>query len=246
MKRWILALFAAVFLLASARPSFAGLPGEGYAWPTFKELVQTFVALKGLDITDPKVTDLYGKIVYCSIYEKEFSNDMLWKQFREKIVARFLKQKEYYRVRYQVVIPFDIGHYDFKKQYFPIASRQSFENVGYLSLSGQPSASSPCLRGRNLIFTAGVTLKTANPLTIKGFSLPEKDVAKIMARMVEGRDKKRKVYARIRVLVTGAEKGVNVSADNYVQMVLTGKVVSVDFFLDSQLTEPVGQAIVIR
>ncbi|MDE2337229.1 MAG: DUF4852 domain-containing protein [Alphaproteobacteria bacterium] len=241
MKRRIIALFVVIGLFAAAMPAAAaGLPGEGYAWPTFREIVQTFVLMKGLDITKPKVADEYGRITYCELYRRNYSNDFLWKKIRDEIVSRALKKKEYFRVRYQAVATFKLGRYDFKTHYFPFSHLQAFENVGYINLYTPSGGTSFCDSGPDPIFSAYGMMKLDTPLTIEGFSISEKKVQKLMVRMQEAGNKDRKIYARIRVVVTGAEKGIGMSAGNSVQFVLDGYVTSVDFFLDPKLTEPIG------
>ncbi len=248
MKRRItVLLFVLVGLLAATRVCYADLPGEGYAWPTFRELLQTFILMKGEDISTPRVADIYGRVVYCELYKTNYSNDYAWRKIRDKIISRAVSNKEYYRIRYQVAVTFKLGRYDFKKHEFPISAGQHFSNVNYISLynkSGNYSTSF-CERGSDPIFSSYYMMELDHPLTIDGLSVSDKKVAKLMARMQQANNFKRMVYARIRVVVTGAEKGLHLlPQDAYRQIILKGYIANVDFFLDPRLTEPVGHAIV--
>ncbi len=246
MKRRIAALlFVLVGLFATTRVCYADLPGEGYAWPNFRELVQTFLLMKGEDVSKPAVADIYARVVYCELFKTNYSNDYLWRKLRKKIIARAVSGQEYYRVRYQVAVKFKMGRYDFKKHEFPISAGQHFHNVDLISLynQGGNAHASFCYNGSDPIFSSFFMMQLDHPLTIEGLSVSEKEVPKLMARMQQANNFHRMVYARIRLVVTGTLKGFFV-LNTYRNILFKGYVANVDFFLDPHLTEPIGHAII--
>ncbi len=251
MKRYVAALLVLISLTLPVRTALALQQdaGEGYARPTFPELVQTMVLLNGFDISNPKVADEYARIVYCDLYRKNFGNDIVWDKIRNQIVTRALKRREYFRVKYEVVGMFNLGRYDFKEQFFPISNRTSITNVGSVSLliPGEEDDTDCTGRVGRPMFPTAVVLDLNEPLTVKGFAVPMDKVEKMMVRIEEAGNRDRRVYGRIRVLVTDAKQGQNISKENNAwQMTLEGKVESVDFFIDRELTKPIGKAHIIR
>jgi hypothetical protein len=241
MNRNIAVLLVLISLALPVRVALAASDvGEGYARPTFPELIQTMILMNGFDINNPKIADEYARIIYCDLYRKNFGNDVIWDKIRSQIVTRALKKREYFRVRYEVVGIFNLGRYDFKTQFFPISDRTTISNVGSVSLLTPSDANLDCA-GNNLnsIFTQNIVLELKDPLTVKGFYVPQDKVEKMMVRIEEAGNTDRRVYGRIRVLVTDA-KGTDISKGNSTELVLNGKVASVDFFIDPGLTKPLG------
>lgn len=221
-------------------------PSEGYARPIFSELIQTLIMLNGIDITDSKVADEYGRLVYCSLWEKNFQNDVAWNRIRNEIVSRVQHKKEDFRVKYEVVSRFYLGRYDFKKQFFPIMGNAALLNVGSINLFSGEEIAADCTGLQRLsIFPQNIVLELKSPLTVEGFYVPLAKVEKMMVRMDEAGNTDRMVYGRIRLNVTDAV-GAGVSAGNLRQEVLKGEVASVEFFLDAELTKPVGSIIFKR
>jgi hypothetical protein len=236
------AVFALLLpLQAAAAPSSLDI-GEGYARPTFPELVQSLVLMNGFDISNAKVADEYGKVVYCDLYEKNYKNDVAWKRVREEIVNRALRKQEYYRVKYEIVSPFKLGRYDFEKQFFPLQPDSTLNSVGYINLFSADAQNENC-GGRNIYtsFPQNVNLELNQPLTLTGFSVPADKIKKILARIEEAGSSEKEVYGRIRMIASGAAKGASVSLGSALQQsVLKGRVTSIDFFIDRELTKPIG------
>jgi hypothetical protein len=215
--------------------------GEGYAVATYPELIQTLIMMGGADITNTKIADEYGRLVYCGFYKKAFSNDVLWEKIRNEIVNRALKKKEYFRVKYEVVSIFYLGRYDMQNEYFPISHKSSITNVGSVSLFSNKDFGTDC-SGQNInstVFPMDVVMKLNEPLTIPGFRIPRDRVEKLNVRMEEAGDSDRRVYGRIRLITTDA-KGLDFTDSNTSEEVLDGKVISVDFFIDRELTKPIA------
>ena len=240
MKRHIIILLILAALIVPIQSVFAAQKiGEGYARPTFSEIIQTFVMLKGMDINELKVADEYGRVIYCDLYQKNFGNDAVWNRTRSQIISRVLKKKDYFRVKYEIVSVFNLGRYDFKNQFFPVSSRTPMVNVGLIKLIGEEDHLDDCA-GQRSSFPSIFSLQLNEPLTINGFSVSSDKVEKMIVRLEETGNAERQVYGRIRVNITDAEK-IDFSPKNYVdKAILKGDVTSVDFFLDPELTKPIG------
>jgi len=247
MKSYIIALVVLVSLALSAgtalaldKPASPQEPSEGYAKPTYPELIQTMILMGGADINEQRIADEYGRLVYCDLYRKNFSNDVLWEKLRDEITARAVKKREYFRVKYEVVGLFYLDRYDFKNEYFPISKKSPITNVGSINLFSPLDPKTDC-SGASIysIFPMEVVLQLNEPLTIERFKVSLDRVEKLMVRMEEAGDTSRRVYGRIRMVVTDA-KGLDVSRGNSTQITLNGKVISVDFFIDSDLTKPIA------
>lgn len=245
MNRFITAFLFLVYLACMAVPASALLPqdvGEGYAAPNYPELIQTMLMMNGADISNPRIADEYGRLVYCDIYKKDYGNDVLWEKVRDEIINRAKKKKEYFRIKYEIASVFYLGRYDFERQWFPIdAAKSSIENVGSLSLMGVGEYSNDCT-GQPIyssIFPLIVIMQLNEPLTIEGFTIPKEKVDRLIVRMEEAGDVDRRIYGRIRMVVDSA-KGVDYSEQNTGRVILNGKVISVDFFIDPELTKPMA------
>lgn len=239
MNRYVAAVLILMSLALSVQTALASSDiGEGYARPTFSELIQTTILLNGFDINDPKIADEYMRVVYCPLYRKNYGNDVIWNKIKNQVIVRALKKREYFRVRYEVVGIFKLGRYDFKNEFFPISDKTAITNVGSVSLYN-PTAQSLDCGGRNLnsIFPQNIVLELNEPLTVMGFHVPQKNVEKMMVRIQEDGNPNRQIYGRIRVFVTDAKES---DVANHSRIVLNGGVVSVDFFIDPELTKPLG------
>ena len=208
MNRYV-AAFVFMSLSLSVQTALASQDvGEGYARPTFAELIQTLILLNGFDINDPKIADEYMRIVYCDLYRRNFGNDVLWDKIKNQVIIRTLKKREYFRIRYEVIGIFNLGRYDFKNEFFPISDKTAITNVGSVSLYSTGDQTSTASM-RIQFFPQNVVLELNEPLTVKGFYIPQKN-AKMMVRIQEAGNRNRQVYGRIRVFVTDA-KGLTLS-----------------------------------
>ena len=242
MNRCFAVLLILVSLaLPAGKASAAVEAGEGYVQPTYPELVQTLLMMGGADITNTKVADEYGRLVYCELFRKSFSNDVVSEKHRTEIVNRALKKKEYFRVKYEVVGIFYLGRYDFKNEYFPIAPKAPITNVGTVNLFSPKDFGTDCagIGVYSSVFPMSIVMQLNEPLTIQGFRIAKEKVEKLMVRLEEAGNTDRRVYGRIRLMTTDA-KGINFTQSNASQAVLNGKVISVDFFIDHELTKPIA------
>lgn len=236
MKRTI-AAFALIAAFAST-PVWAEMEiGEGYATPNYRELVQTAVMTGIYDIRTPAVADEYGRVIYCNLYRKEFSNDVSWDKIRQRITERVTQKKEYFRTLYETSGPVKLDRYDFNTSAFPISNLTSMRNIGSISLMTASDADRPCgQKNGKLFFPANIVLELNRPLMIDRIYVPQQDVEKLLARIEESKDKKRTVYARLRMRI-GEGVGTKQSSG---KLIMRGDIDAVDFFLDKEMTKPVG------
>ena len=243
MKRGLIILFVFFTLVVPVQGAFAGLKvSEGYASVNFKELGQTIVGIGILDIRDPDVADDYARLVHCSLYRKNYANDVEWNKIRDQIIFDVMEKREYYRVMYEVYGVFKLGRYDFDRQFFPFARNKvgrdtAMRNVGYIELFSNKGYIPYCGRTNiSKIFLPNIGLRPNHNVTVKGFGVPVEKVEGILARMEKAKNVDRLVYGRIRVRITEPLPVIS----KHFKIEMKGDVVSVDFFLDREMAKPIG------
>ncbi len=231
-----LLLFLADFTAAVAEKN----AGEGYAIPTHKELTQTIVLLRGLDINDPKVADEYARLTRCQLYKQHYKNDIAWNKIRMAVVSDTLEKKEYPRILYETSGVFQLDRYDFEGQYFPLSRKTAMTNVGTIVLLSSQEFQPYCgINQPPPQFPANVNLVLNQALTLNKFRVPAEKVEKILARMEEMGNPERYVYGRLRFRVIDVPGLVTVN-DSIVRAELLGHVTAIDFFLDEKMTKQIG------
>jgi hypothetical protein len=239
--KYSLIIFA--FLLGFAGLSAASAAndiGEGYAATNFKELSQTMLLMGGLDINIPQVVDEYARLTYCGLYQQTFKNDFEWNKIRSQIVTRVLDKKEYYRVLYETTGVFKLGRYDSESRSFPFTPDSAMMNVGSMVLFSEAGYRSYCgLDGQSPVFSPNISLNLNQPLTVSSLKLPQEEAEKLLARLAAMNNQDRQLYGRIRFRVTEAP-GNTILFGQVQRTVLRGDITAVDFFLDSEMTKPVG------
>jgi hypothetical protein len=239
MKR-IFPLFLVFFLAVFPALAAKGI-GEGYARPMFRELSQTITLMGGLDTNDTKVADEYIRLVYCGLYKQNFMDDLSWDKIRKEVMSRILEKKEYFRVLYEVISPFRIERYDFDTGSFPMTRDTAMINVGSIVLvSGEDFQPYCGLKKAVYYYPPNINLLLTKPLTIDKFPLPEDRVQDLLARMDEMKNMNRQFFGRIRFRITDIP-GLVINNDNAVRSEMRGEVLAVDFFLDRDLTKPIGR-----
>jgi len=196
----------------------------------------------GVDINNPKVADDYAQLAYCNLYQKNFKNDVEWNKIRAQISARVQEKKEYFRVLYETSSAFKLGRYNMETQSFPLTPKTAMVNVGSIMLTELEDYTRYCgIMKPSSFFPPAINLLLNQPLTVKEVKIPMDRVEKMLARMDETGNTDRKVYGRIRFRIIGAP-GPVISNDQAVRSDVLGEIMSIDFFLDSELTKPVGKA----
>ena len=239
MKR-SLVIFSFLLSFAGLTAAFAvGDAGEGYARPTFKEVVQTVVMLGGLDINKSNIADEYGRLVYCRLYRENYKNDFEWNKIRRQYVARVKEKKEPFRILYEVTGVFKLGRYDFERQSYPLSDETAMINVGSVALIDPTVSTSYCLKTEQTYkFPNDVSVAFKKPITVKDMKVPLGNLQKVNARMDEIKGYDGQVYGRIRMRVLDV---LNMN-EKTSRAELRGEVTAVDFFLDKDMTKMVGSA----
>jgi hypothetical protein len=239
--KYALVIFSFLFSFAVLPAAFAAKDiGEGYAKPTFKELTQTVVMLGGLDISNPKVSDEYIRLVYCDQYRKNFKNDLAWSNVKKQAVSRILEKKEYFRVLYETIGIFKLGRYDADKHFFPLSPDTALVKVGSMILFSEADYKTYCDLGKTQpFFSPNVDLLLTRPLTLNKFDFPIDEVEPLMARLAEAKNTERQLYGRIRFRVIDSP-GVVFLYGQAQRMELRGEVTAIDFFLNSDMTKLVA------
>lgn len=243
MKRSLVVLSILLGLLLPAQAAFADKDiDEGYARTTFRELVQTLVVMGGFDISDPNVADEYIFFTYPRLYKNNFNNDVAWNAIRNRIVARIQEKREYYRILYETTNVFRLDRYDFEDQSFPISSNTDTKDVGFVALFTREEFRSDARNERvRPLFPTDVVMKIERPFTVDKLSVPMDKVEKILARIEETGSKDRIIYGRTRVRITESMGFVR-TQDHALRSGLKGEVVSIDFFIDKEMTKWIGSA----
>lgn len=239
-------IFFSFFLMLAAGISTTGHAdsmesgGEGYAAASYKDLSQTIAMMGGVDITNPKVVDDYTKIFYCEQYQKSFKNDLEWHKIRSLIIDRVQHKKDYFRTLYETYGTFQLGRYDMEGKFFPLVGGTALMNVGSIVLFSYDQFTPYCrLRKASDSFPSNITLLLKRPLTLNSFRVPMDEAKELLSRMVSLKDEDRKVYSRIRFHVLETP-GLFMRMDRVVGTTLKGEITAIDFFLDQEMTRPVG------
>ena len=223
--------------------------GEGYSVPTFREIVQTFTLMGGLDSGNEGVIDEYMNIVYCNIFLKSYSNDFEWNKIRRNMQLRIQEKKENYRLLYEIIGPVTIGRYDFEEQSFPLVGGTALENVGVLSVYRFTPATPICGGGGTQelkYYPFEFFIELNRPLNINNIKVSMDEAEVLLKKIIEYNgdpvDKqaavptniKRQIYIRFRVRVSEA-LGVT-GRDVGRKAVMRAQLQSIDFFIDREAT----------
>lgn len=245
MKRILIILFVLLGLCLPMQAVHAEKDiGEGFAPVNFKELIQTIVMMGGgFDIHETRVADEYARLVYCDLYKKSYHNDVEWNKIRKKIVSRALEKREYFRILYEMTGAFQLERYDFEGQFFPLTKNTAMRNVGSLVLISPDNYTPHCPTGEDHenLFVPHIRLLLNQPLTLDKFRIPPDEVEEFLARQTEAGNRSRWLFGRIRIRITEAGDIVrDKEKDRILRENLIGEIVSVNFYLDSEFTKPVG------
>lgn len=223
--------------------------GEGYAVPTFREIVQTFTLMGGLDSGSEGVIDEYMNIVYCDVFLESYSNDFEWNKIRRNMQLRIQEKKENYRLLYEIIGPVTIGRYDFEEQSFPLVGETALENVGVLSVYRYTPATPLCGRSGTQelkYYPFEYFIELNRPLNINNIKVAMDEAEALLKKIVEYNGEpdgnsvavptsiKRQIYIRFRVRVSEA-LGVT-GRDVGRKAVMRAQLQSIDFFIDREAT----------
>lgn len=235
----LLSMLTLSSLTAHAQSSETGEMGEGYAFPTYKEISQTLVMLGGLDINKAEIADEYAMMVYCPLYQEKYSNDFDWNNIRRQIVSRVLEKKEMYRVQYEFYSVVNLDRYDFEAQVFPLAPRSKMNNVGRMGLLDtqhfQPfcGVTSPTA---SMYFPSIVRLVLHQPLNVSVIKMPMEDAEAMLKKMAELKIENRRLFIRFRFKASGTPRFSKSPGKRNMSVDLYGNMKAIDLFLDKEMT----------
>jgi hypothetical protein len=221
--------------------------GEGYAPVKFRDLSQAIALMGGIDITNPEVVDEYSRLFYCDQYQQNFKNDLELYKLRKMIVAHLQEKKIYFRTLYETSSSFQLGRYDTEGQFFPLSEQTAMVNVGSLTLTSGNDWREYCgVRKPSEIFPAKINLVLSRPLNLTTFRIPLEQAKKLLTRMAEQKNSDRTVYGRIRVRALDVSGLGSVRDRGGIRSELKGDVIAIEFFLDKEMTQPVGPPQMLR
>lgn len=250
MKRFltaisILALSFTLLTPLQARAMDEGDIGQGFAQPTYEEMIQSVIILGGLDINDNAVADEYGKMIYCDVFKKNYKNDFEWNNIRRQIVSRVLEKKELFRLQYEIYGEVNLGRYDFANQIFPLTEETQLIGIGSLSVFDfgrfEPYCKGgPKTRGEPL-FPRGINLNLNQKLMLEGLKMPMEEAEQLLKTMQEMEIKNRKLYTRFRVRLMDIPRMTkDLQKTRNISVMVGAQVLAIDFFLDPELSMKVA------
>ncbi len=237
----------AISLFAGVAPASATSAGDGYATPSFKDLIQTTAYFGGQNVMEKDaVFDEYARILYCDLYQKLYASDFEWNKIKTKMREEIQEKKGNYRVLYDVVAPVFLDRYNFEEQAFPFLSdgeagknsRNVMDNIGVMEIYSGVLYSSACIaQAQDLqFFLPYYQLILDRPLTLKQMKVPADEAQRALESMAlestSGDKKARVAYIRFRVRVLGAMEDPEKK-----KSFLRGTVEQIDFFADLEATK---------
>ena len=211
--------------------------GEAYVATNFKELIQSMVLMSGLDINDNAIADEYSKILYCDLYEKNFTNDFEWNNIRRQIVSRVLEKRETYRLNYEIFSVIKLERYDFENQFFPLTADTKMVKVGTMIVYDRRADYVPYC-GQSLpspLLPPIIQLGLSQPLTFDKFKIPMDEAEDLIDSFERLKITDRQLYARVRTRLNfmgeiAKDKG------NAMRATIRAEIKSIDLFLDKEMT----------
>lgn len=235
----LLSMLTLSSLTAHAQSSETGDMGEGYAYPSFKEISQTLIMLGGLDINKQEIADEYARLVYCPLYEEKYSNDFDWNNIRRQIVSRVLEKKEIYRVQYEFYSVINLDRYDFEAQVFPLTEKSVMNNVGRMGLLDNGSFQPFCgvnMSIASMYFPAIVRLILHQPLNLTVIKMPMDEAELMLKKMAEQKIENRRLFIRFRFKAVGTPIFNKTTGGRNLSVDLFGNMKAIDLFLDKEMT----------
>lgn len=213
--------------------------GEGYASPTFKEMMQTITMMGGLDVANQDVADEYAKLIYCDLYTQKFKNDFEWNAVRRELVSRVLEKKELYRVQYEIQSAINLDRYNFESQLFPLTKDTQLENVGRITILDK-SKFEPFCNIKNVLeakyYSMDVRILLHQPILMTSLKMPMDEAQKMLKKMEEMKIESRKLYMRIRFRLSGTPVVNRAGGARTAYAEAPAHIKSIDLFLDRDMT----------
>lgn len=233
---------------SSTNPSANTNMGESFARPTYQELTHAMIMLGGMDISEPKVTEEYAKLMYCDLWRQSHNNDFEWQRIRDLVVSRAQAKKDYFRIQYQMEGPIYLGKYDFNTQDFPLTPETALNRVGSMVLmeydahslrQAQEKGLKPLCddSGLSSIFPRSYVLMMNQPFTFDRLKISKDDAKQLLDKMDAAKNTQRQLFVRFRFRIQSVERLDAVKDLQATRVMMHGELASVDVFLDYALTK---------
>lgn len=96
---------------------------EHYEFPTFENLSRLYWTLGILDPEkNAQAIDNFVRIHDCQVYLDYYRDDFEWRKIRAITKEKIVKERGDWPVRFELLIPVELGRYDFAKKEFPVLS----------------------------------------------------------------------------------------------------------------------------
>lgn len=116
---------------------------EKYELPTFENLSKLYWTLGILDPErDVAAIDNFVRIHDCQVYLDYYRDDFEWRKIRAITKEKIINERATWPVRFELLVPVELGRYDFAKKEFPVLSEFLKEGArrittGYNSMQDQ-------------------------------------------------------------------------------------------------------------
>lgn len=209
--------------------------GRGYSSADFRTLTQTFFSMYNNGNPPDAMVDEYAQMAYCELYEELFTNDFEWNKVRKVIKNDLRQYGQNIPNDYEIVGDVSLARYDFEAESFPLLGKARHENVGKLYLFSQGDYFTFCGRRGNLnVLPSSYMVTLFNPFTITSLKISPEMAREYVDYMYQDKEGAKRVFARYRVRLYDLNdviEGRSVAAD------FQGEIVSIDYFLDPELTQ---------
>lgn len=234
-----------------ASPGTATTPvnmGESFAKPTFQELTHTMMMLGGMDVSEPRITEEYAKLMFCDLWRQNHNNDFNWQKIRDLVISRAQSKKDYYRIQYQMEGPVQLGKYDFNTQDFPLTADTALNRVGSIVLLEYDIHAQRAAMEKGVhplcddtavssVFPTKYVFFMNQPFTFDRLKMDKDDAKQLLDKMDAAKNVGRQLYVRFRFRVQSVERLDSAKIDPQARVSMHGELASADVFLDYAMTK---------
>jgi hypothetical protein len=108
---------------------------DGYVRATYDNLSKLYWALNMLKPDDDTAIDNFLLINECELYQQYYHNDFEWVKIRQAAREKIKKELPTYPIKFEIMIPIELGRYDLDKQQFDITPETKIIDMRKLDFS---------------------------------------------------------------------------------------------------------------
>lgn len=150
---------------------------ETYDKPTYTNLSKLYWTLGILDPDkDIDAIDNFVKINDCQVYLDYFQDDFEWKKIRKLTKERIIKDRANWPRRYELLVPIELGRYNFEKKSFPVLSDFIREGARRITTGYNSTQTDICGSRRIGKYPRDIVLNLSRPILIEEIPI-EPDLA---------------------------------------------------------------------